>query len=67
MNPKSFQNATLTCGIPEPAASRQKRANSHPAIEEVPTITTRLTPANIPSDSVDARTKTVSKRRLTTR
>ena len=40
--PKSFQNASLSCGMPLPAASRQNEFSSQPISKEEMTMIARL-------------------------
>lgn len=42
MTPKSRQKASLTCGMPLPAASVQKRVSSQPAMPEVMPMSRKL-------------------------
>ena len=53
--PKSFQNASFSCGTPLPAASRQNESNSQPTASEELTNTTKLPTKNVPMDSCDSR------------
>jgi len=56
-NPKSFQNAALSCGMPLPAASGQKELSSQPTMSEVERITPRLPSRNVVYDSCESLTR----------
>jgi hypothetical protein len=40
--PKSFQNTSLSCGMPLPEASRQKEFNKYPTSKDVEAMTAKL-------------------------
>ena len=52
--PKSFQKASLSCGMPLPAASRQKEFNSQPISRDETTMIARLPMRKVDVDCWDS-------------
>ena len=52
--PKSFQKASLSCGMPLPAASRQKEFNNQPISRDETTIIARLPMRKVDVDCWDS-------------
>ena len=54
--PNSFQNASLSWGMPLPAASRQKELSSQPTSNEEVTMTAKLPIRKVVIDWCESRT-----------
>jgi hypothetical protein len=53
--PKSFQNLSLSCGMPLPDASGQKEFNRNPTANEVTTIIANVPARNTPLGAIASR------------